>query len=804
MTRANHTSHAASLLLGALILAPAAAAAQPDCFGVEGQGGERAQHLVGLDDAVRVSSDCEYALAPGGPFAAPGALAGRDTDFAEIYRQLAAAPGVEVEGDPRVVVGRPAGRRGAAQQTLMLRYCAHFLLEEQLGFRVVPEAGGGSFRIERVRPAGCDADALELRAVRGARATRLSDAAAARTLGARQSSLELEEGDWSIYAARPGGAVGLRIGVFRSQRVVTPLQNHLRTVGLAPGGEPGAPALLAARWSPDEPGMLLAPTDHARTTPLLWSELRTAADAGLLWVARRPDAAADAPPTVLGLVQLEATEPSAVRLPDTAVREYMRETYGEAGDALVPSPADWRAIFERLAVCMTPNYHDGRTASIGGPVPDADACAALGGLAVFAQAEATEATPARFCVEHGRQRIEADGVTQALGEPECFALPAPDEATRPPFRVAVAGDRMTLEGDGLCVLIDDEAIAPEEQSGEYVLRSGLLEIRQGGGAGCTSRQAVARLRMPVLDPQREWHPVGLYAGASEDAMRCGGDEADEGGERALCPWRALPHDESDVFGFVEARQQLEFRLSASPQVAAVIGAEREDAQLTRDVPVLGGVRGDFEGAPAPAVVAWVSRDRACPTDTPYAELRARPPVDADALLPDSTFHVHLLSVGDDDAPPACLAVASFRVRPSRALVNETVADFLGMELGLLGDAQAVFFANEPVALGLSLPLVWFRMTPGQRWLSLEVAGNLVMAGAFEPCDTCGAALSRVGVSLSWALQIGIPEYVPRLLSVGGMLHGAFDTRSATTYEQPIVSFYVGLNLASLVDLAGGR
>jgi hypothetical protein len=795
----------ANLPLAAFVVALAFASgahAQARCFELAGEPSERAAHLVGLDDTVRLSAGCEYALDADGPWTSPGALAEREVDFATLHRQLAAAPGARTSGDPRVILGRRPGRRAAPRETLMLRYCAHYLLEEQLGFRVVPEPGGGSFRVERVRPAGCDADALELRAVRGARADRILAASAEHTLGTSQPTLELPAGDWSLYAARPGSPVGLRVGVFRSQRVVTPLQNHLRTVGLEPGEDAGAPALLAAHWDPRAPGMLLSPTAHARGTQLLWPELRTAADAGLLWVARP---GAEGPPTVVGLVQLEATDPAAVRLPDTAVRDYMRATYGEAGDALVPSPADWRAIFERLAVCLTPSYHDARTASIGGPVPDANACAALGGLAVFGQPEATEPTPARFCIRHGRQVIRADGVEQELGEPECFALPEPTAASaRPPFAMAVAGDRLSLEGEGLCVLVDDEALEPEAESGEYVLRSGLLEVRQGGGPGCTARQAVSRLRMPVVDPQREWHPVGLFTGASEEAMRCG--EEGEG----TCPWRALAHDERDVFGFVEARHELEFRLSTSPQVAAVINADADGGvQVTHDVPVLGGVSGRFEGAPDPAVVAHVSREPACPTDVPFAELRARPPVDVDALLPDSTFHVHLLSVEGADEPPACLARASFRVRPSRALVAETVEDFLGLEVGLLGDTQAVLFANEPVALGLALPLAWFRLTPGQRWISFEVGANLVMAGAFSPCQSCGAELSRLGVALSWALQLGVPEHLPRILSVGGMLHGAADTRSRDSagnprYDQPLVSFFVGLNLASLIDLAGGR
>jgi len=70
-----------------------------------------------------------------------------------------------------------------------------------------------------------------------------------------------------------------------------------------------------------------------------------------------------------------------------------------------------------------------------------------------------------------------------------------------------------------------------------------------------------------------------------------------------------------------------------------------------------------------------------------------------------------------------------------------------------------------------------------------------MAASFDPAE-----LSRVGGALTWALQLGIPEHLPRLLSIGGMLHGAAET---STIDNPLVSFFVGLNLSSLVDLAGG-
>ncbi len=803
------------LLLGAANVAHA----QDACFSVDGDA-SRGQHVVGIDTTVRLSAGCEYAVAAEGPWVPPGPLAGRDTDFLEAFQR--ASSGARASGDPRVLLGRPAGaRRGAepAQQSLMLRYCAHYLLEEQLAFRVVPSAGGESFRIERAG-SGCDGEHVELRALSGARQQRLSSGAAEHTLGTSQTGLELPAGDWSIYAARPGSAVGLRIGVFRSQRVVTPLANHLHRVGLEAEAPPsGVSPLLAASFAPGSPGLLLQPTEAALGEELLWPEVRTASDAGLLWLADTSDASG--PPRVLAPIRLEAGDPAAVRLPDAPIRQHMRAVYGDAGDALAPTPSDWRAIFADLAVCLAPSYLDAHPAAIGSAVPDAGSCAALGGLSVFAQTHA--ATPARFCLKHGIQVMGANGARHTEGEsPECFALPDAASAEHAPYRMAVAGDRIHVEGDGLCVLLDDQPLTQGED-GEIVLeRSGLLEVRQSGGESCTSRQALARLRMAVIDPQREWHPVGLYTGAPASAMQCSRGEGGRGadGQReseGVCPWRALEHDEEEVFAFVDARQELAFRLSTSPQVAAAIDASSDaPVQVTQDVPLLEGVQGDFEGARGPAVVAYSSRTPswshpACPTAN-YGELRAERPLDVDSLMPDSTFTVYLLSVAGDDAPAQCLAQATFRVRPSRALVNVTAADFLGMEVGLLGDTQLVVFANDPAAIGLALPVAWFRLTPGQRWVSFDVGADLVAAAAFpgttavdpaNPTGEYGAQLSRLGVALSWALTFGIPDYLPRFLSIGGMLHGAAQTATPGV-QNPIVSFFIGINLATLVDLAGGR
>lgn len=774
-----------------LLAVASPAAAQDSCFNVTGERGSRTQHLVAIDDVVQLSERCEYGIAAGGPYFGPGDLAGRETDFLEVWARLEAQPNAYASGDPRVVYARET-RRGAAdtQHTLMLRYCAHYLLEEQLGFRVVPEAADGGIRIERVQAAGCDAGRVELRAVTGANRARLWSREAEQTMGTTQRALELPEGDWSIYAARPGSPAGLRIGVFRSQRVVTPLQNHLHVVGLR--GSSSEPPLLAANWAVDGPGLLLYPTEAALSRELLWPELRTASDARVLWVAGRQGVET---PIVLGNVQLEGGENPGVRLPDSVIRAYMASTYGDAGQSMVPNNEDWRRVFDGLAICLAPSYHDARPVERGRPVPSANACASLSGLAVLAQAEAAQpSADAQMCLRHGMQVIHSSGGRQEpFSDADCFPLPAPGSRDSAPEHFAVAGDRITLSGSQLCAIVDGRPLEAEEGTNEIVLPAGLLEIRQGGGTGCSGRQALARYRMPVIDPYTEWHPVGLYTGGE--------------GEQ---PWQRITHDETDYFAFVDARHELEFRLSTSEPVAAAINA-RGSTQLTQDVPLLAGTTGEFGGARGPAIVAYVSRSDECPANRPVSELAAESPVDPDDVLVDATFHVYLLGVAGMDANATCLARASFRVHPSRALFTYTVeseAFPAGFELGLLGDTQVAFWwlpSEDFTVLGLMLPVAWARFTPAIRFVAIEASANLTAGAAFAP-----EHLGLIGGGVSAQLVFGVPEYLPRIFSAGVMLNFSFDTIPAAIQSAGRVhnvvdySLFLSVNLATLIDLAGGR
>jgi hypothetical protein len=743
-----------------------------------------ASAAVDVGDSFRLGRGCRYALDPSSEPRALPALEGREVDFLEVYGAL----GGTGASDPRLLVARP--RRGEVE-TLFLRYCSHYLIEEQLGFRL-DAAPDADLAVERVRPSACGAAAIELRAFREAEGTppRLRSGTADAMLGVDAARLPLSRGGWTLYAARPGSTVGLRVGVLRSERVVTPLQAHLRA---AARGEAGP--LFEAHVRPGGPGMILEATAETRARPLLWPELRTASGADLLWLVG-PDG------RVVRAVDLEAGEAGGVRLPDSLVRTHMTGRYGDVGRSLTPAPGDWRTILGTLRLCLTPTYQRNVQAARGATVPEESACVGLTDLTVLPQVDASAGAPARLCAQRDRLRLSTGGDERASGDAWiCELLPELGDAGDAPMRVLTPGDRVRLQGDGtdgLCVLVDDRPIALDENGEATVPASGLLEVRQGGGDGCTSTQAMTRLRWPVVDPAREWHPVGLYDGASTDAMTCAGEGgAPEGGQ---CPWRGLAHDEENVFSFVRSQQRMDFRLSTSPAVAASIASDpAATTELSQTLPILGGVAGTFEGPRPPALVVLLRRSATCPDEEELETLRAVAPLNVDALPPDARFHVFLASVeGPPEAPRVhCVAQAAFRVRHSRALWAASPGDAIGLEAGVLGDTRLVLFFNDPVALGGALPVAWFRLVPAAaRWIALDASASLVVGAAFDPAE-----LSRVGGALSASLELGIPDYAPRLLGVGVMLNAAFETNSV---DNPIVSGFVSLNLAQLIDLAGGR
>src|SRR5688500_14295327 len=144
--------------------------AQPQaatCF-ASAAGGAAAQ-TIGLEGTVQASAQCRHALRSDGPWVEiPAALIGRPGSFMDLYAALRGQAEDE-DARARVIYRRPqagARRRGAreSEQTLALRFCAHYLMEEELGFRL---RAGDQLDVERVTsPSGdCGSAGLELRVI---------------------------------------------------------------------------------------------------------------------------------------------------------------------------------------------------------------------------------------------------------------------------------------------------------------------------------------------------------------------------------------------------------------------------------------------------------------------------------------------------------------------------------------------------------------------------------------------------------------------------------------------------------------
>ncbi len=775
----------ATLLLAAPLLwalAPAAAvhAAAP-CFELVGERGGSASSSRRVTLATRVQpvGGCEYALTPDGPFRALERGAEGPADFASLVLALA---GAGAPDKPQSVFARRTGRSNGSRtrlESVFLAGCSEYLLSGRAFTMRVP--------LETQRPTierlsagagdSCGAEALALRFVALAGA----DAALVRTgpwdaaLPPGEPQLTLEPGRFGIYAARAEADAGLLIGRIESGSSQTPLRAALRAI--AEGKAPERP-WVRARWSGGH--MLLEPTSDALLQGELWLELRGAAAAGHAWLA-----AGDSGPS-LGALTL-GPGGTAVHMPASYVEQQMRERYGAAAAHLVPSMADWEAMQAGLSLCVAHHYAGPK--AVAGAVAPPATCAALTTLrAPLSVRGGSPAASGRVCL---KRRTWLVGAETSMPGPEhgesCLPLAtgsAPRAETALPL--AAVGDQLTFAGtsvDGLFLCRDNACEAmPAPGTWLTLAKPGLWEVRGGETApDATARHGLTLLRVGVIDPRSQWHPVGLYD-----------DDRHEGDKPEKAPadrWSVLEHDESEVFSYVRSRNDLEFRLSTSRTLAAVLNATpSRGPPLRAQLPVITRRVASFDTPPQSALVVLATRTSACPiaasSAVPEGEL-----VDPDRLVADQRFYLHLARYRGAGEPYRCLATAGMRVTDALSMpVSERV------RLGLLGDTQAVLFVNRPAGFGAALPLAYaqLRLPYG---LGLDASASLTAAAAFDD-----ATITRAGVGFSGTLFWGPPELAPRLLSGGVMLHAA----TGTNRRKPTASLIAALNLSTLIDVVGGR
>lgn len=777
---------ALSALLWCALHATPALARQP-CFQRPGARPGGSAQRVTLASHLRLNAQCEYALSAQGPWQQPPPAVSSGADVAAIAWSLAKqdAP----HATPASIFARPKRRSASATGTpiesIFLAGCSEYLMHPGHGFEMRVPVDTGRPTISRsASQVQCDAGKLSLYFqplgdASGADATppaSLARAPFARSLSQDAHTITLEPGAWAIYAA--AGETGVLVGRIDSGRATSPLRDALSA--MAEGRD--AQAWLRPSWAAG--GLRLVAEPAARQRPM-WTELRTAAAAGAAWLQRAP-AAGQAEAHVLAPLSL-SEDGAALGLPDAPMRARMRARYGAAGDTMVPTLNDWAGAQADLQLCLAPRYGTGPLAA-GAVAPAGAICAGLSALTLPLQQRAGVVTgPARVCIRHHQHLMTHAGSQTGvqLGE-ACTPLSDAREAGVQPFPLAAVGDALLYSGSGaeglsLCV---DNSCEPMPAAGSWhtLSRAGLVEIRHTPLPGqAQTAQGLTLMRLGVIDPGTEWHPVGLYDLPPAEPGAAPGTPPDN-------RWTLLPHDEHDVFTYVRRRQRMDLQLSASPALVAAWNGSHRGSLITRQLPVLRPVQGSFPDDNPSALVTLVTHEPLCPTGA-AGQLDPARLVEPDAALVDEVFHAHLAHFRGPDQPYQCIASATFRVT-----AHLSVRATNRIRAGLLGDTQVLMFVMPDAALGVGVPLAYaqYRLAHG---FGLEAALPLTIGALVD-----GSAITRAGLGLSGTLFWGPPDRAPRLLSVGVMLHAA----AAGHPNPPAASLVTGLNLSTLLDLLGGR
>lgn len=748
---------------------------------------------VTLGARVTTKANCEYALLPDAAWVSLGAV---DSDFATLIESVATQTHTTTSIRPTAIYARskqPARGTTASQpsiESLFLAGCSEYLLSEAHGFSLRVPIDTQRPTVTRERGAtACGADQMALYFVAMASATTaplLSRGPYTSSLPTTADEIVLEPGAYAIYAARNEASVGYLVGRVATGSSLTPLRDALHAV------EQGTSRpWLRAAWKQGR--MQLEPVSDALRTSDAWSELRTAAAASAAWLQRHAKAdASNTEPVTLGKLRMSA-DGDAIYLPVDEITRHMTERYGTAGQQMAPNLTEWNDVAGGVDLCVAQRYalpQGTLTAAVGAQ------CIAMSRLlSPMAIHGGGDLGSGQVCVRDNVRVMTTTG-TRAAGDPieRCAplqtalqtGLPTADttQIDTPTFLLVTRGSQLRFDGQGgdqLFACLDNDC-QPLPANGEMLTleRSGLLEIRHADSRDhARSAQALTRLRIGVIDPEREWHPVGLYTSTTASNVN----------DAANSSWHKLLHDADHTFTYSRRGQQVDFRLSLSPTLAAAWNLRGSaTTQLTQDLPVFGGVTGSLEGARPPALVTLITTAAACP-EQPAGELAQTPSIDPERLMPDQDFYVQLAQYTDQATPLRCLARAHLRVVAIRSLRGTEQ-----IRIGLLGDVQLQVFITRPTAIGLALPLVYGFWRWGYGF-GLDASIALSTAITFDPSQ-----ISRSGLMASTALVWGPERIAPRLLSFGVAFHAATGTHE----DKPFGSVYTALNLSSLVDLAGGR
>lgn len=763
-------------------------AAKRSCFQLpnssdKGSAKESSTRRVTLASRVETQKGCEYALDPSGPWMDLSPIqSAAEEDFIGLVQLLNKKATSSTPSHPTRVFARKkrAKKQLSASnlESVFLASCSEFLLSDGRGFNLSVPVETQKPSISRIHgQSSCDASQLSLRFVPTEYDQTLQvirKGPWTRTLNPNVNKITLNSGGWAIYAARESSPNGYLVGRIYSESSLTPLRIGMQSFVAHSAEKPW----LRATW---EKGPLrFEPTSEAFYRSDSWAELRTAAAADSLWLAKRHPSSGEL--RALGRLMV-SKDGESIALPSQLVQELMQQRYGDVGNSLVPTFLDWKSVRQGLEVCLASRYIAQKTSpTANGSIPTGSTCVALEAMAEPFNLQLDSRFPSgRLCVRRFASLMTASGpqlgpeldeVCMDLGS--STAAPAPSD-----FIIATTSDTLRFTGTSgskLFVCTDNRCVQMPKEGPILLDTPGLIEVRLAESRDrANSVQGLTLLRLGVIDPATEWHPTGLYTS-----------------EKTPPPnrWTMLAYDESEVFSYIRRTQQLNFRLSTSKTLTSAWNARHDlPTQITQEIPIVGGVKGAFPGTKPATFAALVTRNESCPEVSAKA-FRELEKVDPDDLLIDQVFYVHLAQYMGEDKPYRCVSKAIFRVAGNYSISATNILRF-----GFLGDTQAVMFLTREPALGLAFPLGYgyLRLLYG---FGVDASLSLTAASTLLEEDPL---LTRAGLSLSLALVWGPEMYAPRLFSFGGMLHA-----TTGTDDEPLASLYLGLNLSTLLDMAGGR
>jgi len=529
---------------------------------------------------------------------------------------------------------------------------------------------------------------------------------------------------------------------------------------LSSGGE----TPLQAYFAQSAPAPILRPTFEggfgfeAVGDETLFEELRTALAADLLRVVRKRGVTSRAACAGEGEpVEVVVTE-RGLRLADAELAGELQQVYGDDGARMTLGLSRLQALAQELHVCLPASY--GATEARGAR-----------GLSMTQVAQTEEIVErfgsAEVCVAHQEVRLSPSGQRATAGERQC--VPANEGAVL----AAAAGSVLEIPS-GTVACSGREAL--ESTEGGYVLRRGFVDVRVGGD--CRTVATASLARVGVVDPGVDWVPVGI-------ARR------DSGAEHPSEPaWLGVPVDDPQTFARRRRGDTLRFRITTPQGFASAWNHPERGAStvITRFAPVDGGEPGEWGHARRPALRTLVTAEATCPLGEEEQDLE-----DGSDVQVDERLYVHLIL--DDGRAPRCLAHAAFRTWEPRVVTSVGRSERRQLRLGLLGDMRfGVFFSKlDAPALGVALPILYTHLHLKAGFL-FEVSIPVTAGITWKD----GGA-SRVSPALMVSMSWGWPNVAPRLLTAGFLVHAPWPHP-----EDEVWSFFAGVNLASLWDLAGGR